>query len=598
MRWFVILAVTAIGASAQQVDEGRITALPAQQSGEVRVSAHAYAPPLHLTSQTTLVQLEVVVRDSRGQARGGLKQADFEVFDEGKPRDIAAFSVETREAMQAVPPVTMTAKTSTTVEPTPSTKTAPAPPRRSTMLFFDDLHGGAGVLQRTQIAAKRFIKEGMRPGARAAIYGAREGLTLDFTADADALTAAVDKLRAHQRFSENGLMPCPRITPYQAFLIDNNLSVDALNAAVKEEQACGNADSSLRTAGRRNSMGLSTDPATASVRAQAAATWQQARAESQDEFDAVESALALLARAPGTRVLLVVSTGFLSGLMDRERSEAIEHAVHAGIVINALDAKGLWSEAPGRSFDQPSQTVGGLPIETFIFETQTIGSRNDAMNEAMEEFASGTGGLFFHNNNDLVGGFAELAAVPETTYLLAIRADPEGAAGKYHKLKVRLTAKSSDYVQTRPGYFAPASAPSSAPEGRPLDKQLLTADVLTAIPIRLTARQGKTEKGDPIVSTLIHVDLASLKFTQHDDRHVQRLMFIEALLDSSGKMVAAKEGAMDLALKDDTLARLTASGVNAGLTFAAPPGPYKLRVVVQDADGHMAAQNQTVEIPK
>jgi hypothetical protein len=127
---------------------------------------------------------------------------------------------------------------------------------------------------------------------------------------------------------------------------------------------------------------------------------------------------------------------------------------------------------------------------------------------------------------------------------------------------------------------------------------LQASDVLTAIPIQLTARPGKTEKGDPIVSTLIHVDLSTLKFAQHDDRHVQNLMFIEALLDSSGKMIAAKEGAMELALKDDTLTRLTASGVNAGLTFAAPPGPYKLRVVVQDAEGKMAAQNQTVEIPK
>jgi VWFA-related protein len=571
--------------------------LSAQQADEVRVSAHAYAPPLHLTAQTSLVQLEVVVRDARGHARGGMTQGDFEVFDQGKPRDIAAFSVEARAALGAVAPAPVTAGTSTTAEAVPVAKTAGVP-RRFTMLFFDDLHGTAGDLQRTQAAARRFIKEGMGPGARAAIYGSSEGLTLDFTADADALTAAIDKLRAHQKYSENGLMPCPRITPYQAFLIDNNLSVDALTAAVNEEQACGNADPSLRKGGRRTSMGLSTDPKTASVRAQAAATWQQARAESLDEFDAVENALALLARAPGTRVLLVVSTGFLSGLMDRERSEAIDHAVHAGIVINALDAKGLWSEAPGRPFDQPLQTVGGLPLETFAFETSTIGSRNDAMNEAMEEFASGTGGLFFHNNNDLVDGFAQLASVPETTYLLAIHPDLEGAAGKYHKLKVRLTSKSSDYVQTRPGYFAPSNAPSTAPEGRPLDKQLLTSDVLNAIPIQLSARTGKTEKGDPTVSMLIHVDLATLKFTQHEDRHVQRLMFIGALLDSSGKTIAAKEGAMELALKDDTLARLTASGVNAGLTFAAPAGPYTIRVVVQDADGKMASQNQTVEIPK
>ena len=56
-----------------------------------------YTPPqLRLTAQAQLVQLEVVVRDSHGQPVAGLKQGDFDVLDEGKPRAIAGFSVETR----------------------------------------------------------------------------------------------------------------------------------------------------------------------------------------------------------------------------------------------------------------------------------------------------------------------------------------------------------------------------------------------------------------------------------------------------------------------------------------------------------------------
>jgi hypothetical protein len=340
------------------------------------------------------------------------------------------------------------------------------------------------------------------------------------------------------------------------------------------------------------------DPQVMAVRAQASATWQQARGDSLNEFDAIDKALTLLQKAPGTRVLLMVSTGFLSGMMDGDRNAAIDRAIHAGIVINALDAKGLWSEAPGRSFSDTAQTAGGLPLATFIFEDSTVGSRNDAMNEAMQDFASGTGGLFFHNNNDLVGGFAQLAAVPETTYLVAIRPDTEGGAGKYHKLKVRLTQKGSNYAQARPGYFTPANTPPVEVKGRPIDDQVLGSDVLTSIPVQVTPRSGKTAAGDPAVSLTIHVDLAPLKFTQRDDRHVQKLTFVGALLDASGKMVAAKEGTMDLALKDETLTRLTASGVNAGLNFIVPPAPYRVRVVVQDADGKMAALNQTVEMPK
>jgi VWFA-related protein len=109
----------------------------AQQTGEVRVSAHAYTPPqLHLTAQTNLVQLEVVVRDPRGHAVSGLKQGDFEILDEGKPRDIAAFSVETREAIEPAAPAAVPASTSTQAAGAPPA-TAPrtAPPRSTHALL-------------------------------------------------------------------------------------------------------------------------------------------------------------------------------------------------------------------------------------------------------------------------------------------------------------------------------------------------------------------------------------------------------------------------------------------------------------------------------
>ena len=590
MRWFGAFVACAFLAGAQQVDE-------------VRVSAHLYTPPqLRLTAQAQLVQLEVVVRDPRGHAVSGLKQGDFEILDEGKPRPIVAFSVETRGQGQA-PELAAAPASSTTT--TASLGAPPAPPRpappRSTLLFFDDLHATGGELQRTQIAAKRFIKDGLGPGARAAVYAASDGLTLDFTADADELAAAIEKLRSHQRMSENGLQACPRITPYQAYLIANNLDVSALNAALAEAQACKNADSSnavQRPPGQRPRL-TSTDPTVAMVQAQADATWEQARTISLTSFDAINDAMAHLDRAPGTRVLLMVSTGFLSGMLEEQRERAVDRAIHAGIVINALDAKGLWAEGPARPFGQDPQTVKGFPIQTFIFEATTIGSRNDAMNAVMAEFAAGTGGLFFHNSNDLVGGFAQLAAVPETTYLVAFRPDEEVAAGKYRKLKVRLTAEKKDYVQTRPGYVAPVKAPVEAKmELRKLDSEALAADALAEFPVQLAGRLGKTIQGNPELSLVIHVDLAKLKFTESWGRQTQKLTFIGALMDANGNLVAAKEGAMDLALKQENLARMQSSGINAALTLSAPPGPYRVRIVVQEAGGKMAALNQTVEIPK
>src|ERR1017187_8278415 len=158
MKWLGLFAASAF--------------LAAAQSDEVRVSAHVYTPALvRLTVQSQLVQLEVVVRDPRGRAVGGLKQHDFEILDEGKPRETAAFSVETRDVEQAA------GQAAAAPAAKPSAR-APAPPR-STLLFFDDLHAGSAELHRTQIAAERFLKDGPGPGARAAVYAASQGLVLD-----------------------------------------------------------------------------------------------------------------------------------------------------------------------------------------------------------------------------------------------------------------------------------------------------------------------------------------------------------------------------------------------------------------------------------
>jgi len=121
----------------------------------------------------------------------------------------------------------------------------------------------------------------------------------------------------------------------------------------------------------------------ASVRAQASATWQQTRADSLTSFDAIDHALALLARAP-ERVLLMVSPVFSpvcwtrTGCLNRPRHpRRNRHQTRS-------TRRALWSETPGRPWNEPAQTTKGFPLQTFIFETSSIGSRNDAMNAVME----------------------------------------------------------------------------------------------------------------------------------------------------------------------------------------------------------------------
>lgn len=77
----------------------------------------------------------------------------------------------------------------------------------------------------------------------------------------------------------------------------------------------------------------------------------------------------------------------------------------------------------------------------------------DADSEVMEELADGTGGTFYHNNNDLEAGLKTLISGADYTYLLAfsMKAKPRSS----HKLRVKVNQPGLT-VQARRGYSIPA----------------------------------------------------------------------------------------------------------------------------------------------
>ncbi len=85
---------------------------------------------------------------------------------------------------------------------------------------------------------------------------------------------------------------------------------------------------------------------------------------------------------------------------------------------------------------------------------------------AMSELALGTGGRFFHNNNDLLGGLASLAAVPENLYLVEISLKDVKSNGAFHRLQLKLDKPGLE-VLARKGYVAPKEA--TAKNGKPSD---------------------------------------------------------------------------------------------------------------------------------
>lgn len=565
--------------------------------GEVRLSSRPYFPDQSvLRVRTNEVQVNVVVRDIKTQPIAGLKASDFEVFDEGRLQRISGFSVLTEESALAAIAAPASAGEST---PAPSPTARIARPPRYVAIFFDDINTQQLDLANSLAAARKFISDAMGPRDFVAIFTASGNDTLDYTQNKNELSNTLKRVRLHPRYDFKGEPPCSLVRVYEAYLI---AEVNDLGELRRAASCYGTVSSSAPSSRIRNSdpddlsgTSGSSDESFTAMRVKANQIWFMAKYAFLDTLSSMDAAVRSLATRPGSRTLLMTSAGFISDPLQHEKDLIINEALRADIVIDALDAKGLYSEVPGTPLDELNASLSN---EQVVHQVESLGPRIEANNSVMAEFADATGGKFIHNSNDLVGGIRELLSAPRVTYVLGFV--PENAAndGKFHKLRVRLIAPAKGAIQARAGYFAPTKEEAARPTPAELfDREVTSADSLAQFPATVTSHALKSSSAPSQLAVTVHVDLRPLEFQKQQDREVQQLNFIVALFDLRGNFVVGKEGEIDLALKPDSFKRLESTGVNGSLNLEAPPGAYRLRTVAQEAvTGKLAASSQPITL--
>jgi len=138
-------------------------------------------------SEVHLVSVPVVVRDRDGKVVEDLKQDQFELFDNGKKREITSFSIEQPAGEQEA-------------------KNSANPPQRFTAWVFDDL----GISNETDVkqlrdSASAYFSQ-LSPGDRVAIFTTSCRISQNFTNEKEKLLAAVSKIE----FKPLGLCRVPR----------------------------------------------------------------------------------------------------------------------------------------------------------------------------------------------------------------------------------------------------------------------------------------------------------------------------------------------------------------------------------------------------
>jgi VWFA-related protein len=568
------------------------------------VSSHE--APVTFSSRVNLISVPVVVRDRAGRAVGNLQREDFQVLDKGKLQVITKFSVEKSDRPVEVDAGTPIAPREQRLAP------IAAPPERYVAYLVDDVHLDRGDLLNTRAAMHRHLDDSLDPSSRAAIF-TTSGVTLsDFTADREKLHQAVNKLQPYTSGIDRQ-MGCPYISYYQAdqfvnqkLYLDGRLFPDQqlygiisggtepeLTAAYGEASMC--AGPCLGT-DQLTGLPLCVVQALTKLREAARLALTYGDHETSLGLGALNDVIRKLSVMPGNRNLVLVSPGFLLTRDHRTPEyDILERAIRANVVVNTIDTRGLFALIPGGDID--GQRPASSTSATYLSQAnQQAATQAD---DVLAELADGTGGTFFHNDNDLKGGLNVIAARPEYVYVLGFSPQDLKYDGAYHGLKVTVKNTANLTIQARRGYWAPRHAVDSAEAAREeIQETVFSREEIHGAPLEVQTEFFDSGDQKFELTVTAQLDVKALGFTKAQDRNDDTLTVVAGLFDPNGNYVAGVEKVVELHLRNQTLETFQNAGINVKETFKVPPGRYLVRVVVRDSGGKtITARNGGVQIP-
>ncbi len=545
-----------------------------------------------LRIETELVQIEVTVTDKQGKVIKDLKQSDFELKADGKPQEIGYFSVGTSvtPARWITTETVKKNKAETSVEPTREVRAG-----RYIVLAIDDLHLSFSSLNYTRKALVKFVDQQMAGGDQVALIttSGQLGMFQQFTSDRDILKRAIERLSLRERKVFTSSSDVPRITPYQAELIDDNRDPDALTVAVNEIMA--------------QQPGTTRQSATQQAQMKARSIVAENTSITKSTLTTLELIIRSLRELPGRKSLVMMSDGFLMGGSNQGVADNLrkitDAATRSGLVIYALDARGLVAMPGSMDASQPGFGVEIPPGARQRIESSSIEAERDGLNALSRE----TGGFPIFNNNDLSLGLQKIVEDTETYYLLAFEPLVSYRDGRFRKLEVKVRNHSEYKVRSSKGYFAPddkavaKAAEKEVKEDAKLEQERLknpekaakkeTAAAvermnealgslfpLGGIPIEISTDFVDTGKGEGYLALVGHLDVSKIRFEKVNDRFQATVELVGLIFDEKGKSVDSFSQNVGLNLRQATYEKILKSGFLFNRRVKLAPGFYQVRI--------------------
>lgn len=554
--------------------------------------------PLPLESRVNLVPVRVVVRDSNGNAIANLHREDFQLFEDGKPQIVSNFTVETLASLSGGAAGASVTESKTGGADSGQPGPAFLPPGRFVALLFDDPHLNLQDLMQARIAASSYVQKYLAPTDRVAVFTMSGQMQTDFTDDRAKLRANLADMIPRSVTAGDPSTPadCPIMDYYEAVEIQDHHDQNVIDVATQDAVACIESQSGT-SASQQSAAAQASLIEQGEALAESTALRMEEMGDEQTEYALrrLREVIDRMSVLPGQRSIVLISPGFIYPNREAEFSEIVDKAIRQNVFINTLDARGLYVPDLG---DISQATNDPNPV-TAGYRTRLHVDGQSSQVEVLMDLASETGGISFHDNNDLLAGLRELASPPEAYYLLAFVPQNLKYDGHFHSIKVGLAGKNKYTILARKGFYAPKHG--ETPEqlaARAIQDALFSQEDQHGLPVALQTQFYKTGATGAKLAVLAHVDLAQLRFDKANGRNDNDLTVVAALFDRDGNFVTGTQKVIIMKLRDETLARLSQTGVTVRTNFDVKPGDYVVRLVVRDSNAaQLAAESGSVEIP-
>ena len=550
---------------------------PATLSSPASQEPSAPAPEVTFKVEVNYVEEDVRVVDRDGNFVRGLKQQDFQVFEDGKPQKIQTFGMVDIPMTRPRKPLFLPAD-APPIEPDVAVNKQVLDGRLY-LIVLDDYHVAPLRSQNVKNLARHFVLEKLGPDDQAAVV----------------VTSGL--LRASQDFTQNRRLLLEAI--------DNFVGQKLPSSAVERNERMSRQQNSQGAPTNDAGDAIQVDPANRFVEDQSA---QERMFQARQSLNSLRSIAEWMSAIQGRRKAIVfISEGVDYNLFDmftggdpsqfnfanfnmvqQETWDTISAASRSNVQIYPLDPRGL------TMMGQEDIEIGGLAPGAYGLGPKQLFQELSTSQANLRQLAEETGGVAFVGQNDFNQAFDRIVQENSTYYVLGYYSTNDRRDGRLRNVTVRVAGYPDSQVTYRKRYAAPRGrAPRNTAAGKPLDPSKgLTAELLqamtsplpkTGLQLRVTAVAKKGVGKNSDLEVLVDTLGRDLTFSEKNGAFANRLSMSIGVFTKEGKSVAAERPDVDLNLRPETHARVMQYGVRTLRHLSVPPGRYQIRVAAQDS---------------